>query len=135
MTLNTCRKLDARRRALGMSRAELARRSGVSLPTVNRVLSGKEKRPSTTNVASIAECLRVVVRLGAESDIEELEPSATVIERRARVKASQLVGLVQGTMALEAQAVDDKTLAQMVETTAWRLLAYDSMSIRMATTS
>ena len=48
-------ELETRRRELGMSLAMLARRSRVSLPTVNRIMSGRHPRPTFAHVAAIAE--------------------------------------------------------------------------------
>jgi transcriptional regulator with XRE-family HTH domain len=108
--------LEARRQALGMSRSVLARRSRVSLPTVNRILSGEHENAAFAHVAAIAEALGLEVASVAKNGSEELR------NRQARSKARQLVALVQGTSALEGQAVDQHELESMVARTAERLL-------------
>lgn len=111
------RKLDLRRRQLGMSRATLARRAKVSLPTVHRVLTGKEQAPSLATVEAIAIALGMAVQLVETIDADDLR------QRQADLRAARLVGMVQGTMGLEAQGVDQKTLDSLKKRNAIRLLA------------
>ena len=116
-------QLDSRRAHLGMSKVNLARRAGVSLPTVQRLLSGREGRARADILCAIAEALGVEVRLsGSPSVSEPIEPSS-FRDARAREKAAQLTKLVQGTMALEAEAVDGRTLKQLTDQTVRALLA------------
>lgn len=109
--------LDTRRKRLGMSRVVVARRSGVPLTTVQRILSGRESRPSLPSVLSIAEVL------GASWDVDVNKGVEEIRERQARQKAERLVGMVQATSGLEGQAVDKDTLRQMVDRTVHELLA------------
>ncbi len=109
--------LDTRRKKLGMSLAVLAKRSGIPLTTVQRILSGRERRPSLPSVLAIAEVLGAPWEVDVNAGIDEIR------ERQARQKAERLVGLVQGTSGLEGQAVDQETLRQMVARTVHELLA------------
>ena len=109
--------LEKRRRELRMSRPTLARRSGVSVATVNRVLSGQIERATMGNVRCVADALEV--DLAAVANCSSLEFQ----QREARAKAEKIVQLVQGTSALEGQAVDAETLAQMVQRTVHELIA------------
>ncbi len=109
-------ELETRRRELGMSLAMLARRSRVSLPTVNRIMSGRHPRPTFAHVAAIAEAL------GVELTGVPKEPSEERRKKQARAKAKLLVGLVQGTSALEGQAVDRRHVELMIEQTTAKLL-------------
>ncbi len=111
------RKLDARRKKLGMSRAIVAKRSGVPMTTVQRILSAGEPRPGLSNVLAIAEVLGVPLSFDVSSGIDELR------ERQARQKAERLVKMVQATSGLEGQAVDAETVERMVRQTAHELLA------------
>lgn len=111
------RALDTRRKKLGMSRAMVAKRSGIPLTTVQRILSGRERRPSLPSVLSIAEVLGAPWDFDVNAGIEEIR------ERQARQKAERLVGMVQGTSGLEGQAVDKDTLREMVAQTVHELLA------------
>jgi transcriptional regulator with XRE-family HTH domain len=110
-------KLEARRRKLEMSCAALARRSGVSLATVQRILSGKHAEASFANVLAIAQALDMSV---------EIEPNASATEvrqRQARQKAERLVNMVQATSGLEAQPVSADAICEMTAQTASELLA------------
>jgi transcriptional regulator with XRE-family HTH domain len=98
-----------------MSYAVVAERSGVSLATVHRVLAGHDA--SISNLLAIARALGLGLECRAEADVE------TLLEQQARRKAERLVGMVQGSAALEGQAVDPQTREQMVRQTVHELLA------------
>ncbi len=108
-------RLNGRRRKLGMSHAALASRSGVSVPTVKRILSGRAGEASLANVAAVAQALGVSVEF-AERDIESMR------EEQAARKAAQIARMVQGTSALECQGVDAKTYRRLVKQSERELL-------------
>src|SRR3954451_3766572 len=110
-------KLDMRRRQLGMSRATLARRAKVSVPTVHRILTGKETSPSVSTIEALACALGMAIQIVELIDADDLR------ERQAKRRASRLVGMVQGTMGLESQAVDEKAIESLTKRNANRLLA------------
>lgn len=116
------KKLDQRRAKLGMTKAAVANRAHVSLPTVNRILSGKESKPTIDNLHAIAKALGVIVFIGYEVKIEEQDSADEFRMRQAKRKALKIVRMVQGTMALESQAVDNGAIDRMVEKTAYELL-------------
>lgn len=107
--------LEKRRRELGMSRKSLANRSNVSLPTVNRILSGRHTGASIENVLTIAAALGMELKFEAEIRSERFR------EMQAVAKARQLVRLVQGTSALEGQGLDKDELEDMIGRTAKEL--------------
>ena len=109
-------RLDARRAALGMSVVTLAERSGVSEPTVKRILGGSVGQAAFSNVAAIAEALGVSIALG-EVDADDF------LRQQARRKAEAIARLVQGTSGLESQAVDAGTYERLVERSYHELLA------------
>ena len=109
--------LDKRRRDLGMSCELLSQRSGVSRPTVQRILSGRQTAASLENVAAIATALGLALRFDISA-----EPM-TFKRQQAERKARRLVGFVQGTSGLEGQAVDDQAIRAMIEQTTHELLA------------
>ena len=109
--------LDKWRRVLGLSYQLLAQRSGVSRPTVQRILSGRQPAASVSNVVSIAEALGLGLRFESRVDPGRLR------QEQAERKARRLVALVQGTSGLEGQAVDREAVESMVEQTAHELLA------------
>lgn len=111
-----CNELDNRRRALGMPLDELSRRANVSLLTVRRVLAG-ERGARFDTVSAIADALGVpVLDIDRARDIDEMRRDQAVS------KAEKLVGLVQGTSALEGQAVDEVYIRHMVQKTINELL-------------
>ena len=92
------RRLDDRRRQLGMSHQSLGTHAGVAPRTVQRALNG-EVTPRLSTVMAMARVLGEEIRLRASC-------SADVLRRtEARKKARALAGLAQGNSALEAQAV------------------------------
>jgi transcriptional regulator with XRE-family HTH domain len=105
-----------------MPKTVVAKRARVSLPTVNRILSGKERNPSIGNLSAIAKALGVTIRIGASSGVEEMETANNYRLQQARKKARVLVGMVQGTMALESQAVDRTDVDRMVDQATHELL-------------
>ncbi len=109
--------LDQRRQRLGMTLQALAERSGVSLPTVSRILTGGQQNASLSTVLAMARVLGVRLNLEAESDVDDL------LERQARQKAERLVGMVQGSAALEGQGLDKETRERMVRRTVHELRA------------
>jgi transcriptional regulator with XRE-family HTH domain len=109
--------LDRRRRDLGLSYDLLSKRCGVSRPTVQRILSGRQAAASFSNILAIAESLGLALRLDSKVAPPELK------REQAERKARKLVALVQGTSGLEGQAVDRETIESMVEQTTQELLA------------
>lgn len=99
-----------------MSFRILARRSGVSEPTVKRILGGQLGDASFANVAAVAAALGVSFGL-KETDTDEL------CSQQARLKAQQIARLVQGTSALESQAVDSTTYNRLVDKSFHEFLA------------
>ena len=112
----TVDQLAGRRKALGMSFAALAGRTGVSEPTVKRILGGHLGAASFANVAAIAHALGATLGL-QEIDTDEL------CRQQARRKAERIARLVQGTSALESQAVDGQSYNRLVEKSYHELLA------------
>jgi len=106
-----------------MSKADLARRAGVSLPTVQRLLAGRDPRPRTDILMAIAVALGVEVRLSASPGVFETQEVSSFREAQARAKAIRLARLVQGTMAIEAEAVGADVLEEMEEQSVHALLA------------
>jgi transcriptional regulator with XRE-family HTH domain len=109
--------LASRRRALGMSYASLAKRSGVSMATVVRILSGASPAAAYSNVEAIATALGMT--LNAKPTIS----AKALLKQRADRKAATLVSLVQGTSGLEGQAVGKPALNRMKKKTRRELLA------------
>ena len=116
-TNDTFLEMAKRRRELKMSYAVLAKKSKLSMPTVVRTLSGKNPRVSFDGLCAIAETL------GMKLIVTPTVPAEELLEHQANVKARALVGLVQGTSGLEAQAVNDEAIERMKRQTVHELLA------------
>ncbi len=122
------RVLEARRRDLKMSRAALAQRSGVSAPTVYRILSGGLENAHFRYVLAIARALGMAMHFDPTDESEPLQfqpkPDAyTLIEKAATQKAERLVGMVQATSGLEGQALAPAIARGMIRQTAAELMA------------
>ena len=112
----TAERLQTRRKMLGIGFQSLASRSGVSIPTVKRIFGGQIAAASLGNIAAIAEALGLSFELG-ESSVDAL------CRQQARKKAMQVARLVQGTSALESQAVGKDTYKRIVEKSFREILA------------
>jgi len=108
----TVERLKSRRKLLGIAFPSLAQRSGVPVPTVKRIFGGQIAQASFANIAAIANALGLSLALGESSADQLCRQQA---RQQARKKAQQMARLVQGTSALESQAVDEKTYNRLVE--------------------
>jgi transcriptional regulator with XRE-family HTH domain len=118
MTATVClTRLEERRQQLGMSMAALSKRSGVSLPTVQRILSGRHSTASFESVVAIASAL------GIEIEVKEATSAHEFLRDSALKKARRLVKMVQATSGLEGQAVDTETINELTDTALHSLMA------------
>jgi transcriptional regulator with XRE-family HTH domain len=101
------KSLDGRRRALKMLLATLVERSGVPRATVCRVLRGDIQKVSFAAVLAVAAALGVGV-------ISNPIPEEEFVEQEVQRRARKIAGLVQGTMALEAQGITDERVFEEV---------------------
>ena len=97
--------LAQRRRELRMPISVLSERANTSASTVKRVLSGD------TSI-SFRTLARIAQAMGASLDMN-VPPADRFIRKEARRKAQLVIRIVQGTSALEAQAVDKRTVETM----------------------
>jgi transcriptional regulator with XRE-family HTH domain len=108
--------LDDRRRGLGMTIPQLARRSRVSTATVSRVLRG-EPTVATGHVCAVADALGMQVGLRPRVSVHAM------LRRAAQAKARRAAKLVQATSALEGQGLSRRQFEAMVERTERELQA------------
>ena len=108
--------------ALAMEYPALAGRSGVSVAALKRIVSGEQQNPSIGTLRAIAEALGVEIRIGHGVEVVEQSSAAQFKESAARRKAEMIVRLVQGTSALEAQAVGPEARRDMVTKTVHELM-------------
>jgi transcriptional regulator with XRE-family HTH domain len=100
-----------------MSANALAKRSGISLPTVQRILSGRHPNASFQSIVAMSKAL------GIEIELKEMVGVHEFARQSAREKARRLVALVQGTSALEGQAVEEQKIDELTDHALAALLA------------
>src|ERR1043165_2220264 len=105
-----------------MSYSAVAQRAGLGQRTVQRVLSGEEGGCDFTTVVRIADALGASIKFEC-ADMNEVRL------RQAERKAEKIVGMVQGTMGLEAQAVGDETVRELKARTVRDLLSGSSRKL------
>ncbi len=111
------KRLNARRAKIGISCSVLARRTGISLRSVQRILSGDEVNPGFATLSALARELGIGVRF------DDQLPIASIRRRQAERKADRVLAIVQGSSALEGQAVSRQTMKKLREKTINELLA------------
>jgi transcriptional regulator with XRE-family HTH domain len=99
-----------------MTHAQVARRSGVPEPTVKRILGGRSGHASFANVSAVAGALGVSLD-GPTIPVDEFR------RQQARDRAEFVTRLVQGTSALEGQAIDQEVRERLLERTYRDLLS------------
>jgi transcriptional regulator with XRE-family HTH domain len=109
-------QLQRRRKALGMSCQTLAQRSGISLPTIQRMLRDGGTHATYAALAAVAQSL------GMDFELKSTTDEQTFAEQQAEAKAEVIARMVQGTSALESQAVDCNAFRQMVNQTVHELM-------------
>jgi DNA-binding phage protein len=69
--------LDAQRRALGLSKAELARRAGMRPEVVRRLLGASPRNPTLSTVVSLANVLALDVTVTTRSTVNRKRSAAS----------------------------------------------------------
>lgn len=110
-------RLTDRRVQLGMSEYHIAWRSGVSQPTIHRILSGENPQASLANVLAIADALGLAIEVSPHMSVEEYR------DWQADRKAGQIGAMTQATSALEGQGLDKETRKAIKERLKQKLLA------------
>jgi transcriptional regulator with XRE-family HTH domain len=100
--------LRQRRRELRMPIYALSERANTSVSTVKSVLGGNAS-------VSYSTLCRIAQAMGASFEVNA-RSSNSVIKEEAKRKARILAKMVQGTSAMEAQAVDKETLDRIAQT-------------------
>lgn len=110
-------QLNIQKAHLGMSVAVIAQRSGVSAPTVTRILSGKHPSAHFDHVMAIADVLGVDINVRGTQDPEVMK------RRQAMQKAQYIMKLVRGNSALEATETSQEAYQRMLNKTVNELMA------------
>jgi predicted DNA-binding mobile mystery protein A len=100
------------RAALGMSAAELARGLGVSRSAVARM-----ERDEAAGSITLKRLERAAAALGCSLGyvLIPTRPLGQVVRERARAEASRLIGQIDQTMALEAQATSAEERTRAID--------------------
>jgi DNA-binding LacI/PurR family transcriptional regulator len=117
MVEDLLRNLEKRRQGIKMPLSIVARRSGVSLSTVYRVLRRFDGSVSATSVCAIAEALMAQIGLRTSKSDDK------VLIEQVRMKARKITGMTQATAAMEGQAVNSAAQGRLATQLARRLLA------------
>jgi transcriptional regulator with XRE-family HTH domain len=115
--------LEKRRKELGMPWDALVARSGVPRATVIRLLKDRHAAAAFQTVVAVAEALGVPFAIDGDSIHSVPVDVDDFLQRQADRQARKLVGMVQGTMGLESQALAEAAAASLVKKTKRRLLA------------
>lgn len=109
-------QLNIQKKRLGMSNGVIAQRSGVSEPTVTRILSGQHSSAHFDHVLAIASILGIDLAIGRIEDPEVMK------REQAEEKAEQIMRLVRGNSALEATEIGPEAFQHMRNKTVNELL-------------
>lgn len=104
--LDLINKIIERKQQLHITVDNLAKLSGVSIRTINRVLKNEDVKLSTIE--------HVTNFLGLDFAGNEQVPLKVLKEQRAHEKALLLASIVQGTSALEMQGLEDDSLNSII---------------------
>lgn len=110
-------------RQLGMTYPVIARRSGISLPTVKRIMGGRYKDAQLASIEAIARAVGMSLHSAVDTDAD------TMRLRQAEKKAEKIARQVQATSALEAQGVDSATLKSIRNKIVHELLTGAKMNL------
>jgi transcriptional regulator with XRE-family HTH domain len=104
--LDLIKRIIARKKQLNITIENLAKLSGVSVRTINRVLANEDVKLST--IESITNFL------GLDFAGNEIIPLDKLKKQRAKEKAIFMASLVQSTSALELQGLDNDNINNII---------------------
>ena len=104
--LDLINQIIARKEQLHITVENLAKLSGVSVRTMNRLLKNEDVKLSTVE--------HVTNFLGLDFAGNEQVPLSVLKKHRAHEKALFLASVVQGTSALEMQGLEDDSLNSII---------------------
>jgi len=112
--LDLLRRVQKRKRQIGLTIDNIAKLSNLGNRTVTRFLAGEDVKLST--VESITQLLGLDFAGNETLSINELE------QNRAKEKALYMVSLVQDTSSLEEQGLDSEDLDLLIKQAEYNLL-------------
>ena len=104
--LDLINQIIARKKQLNITVENLAKLSGVSIRTINRLLKNEDVKLSTIE--------HVTNFLGLDFSGNEQVPLDELKKQRAHQKALLLASIVQGTSALEMQGLEEDNLNAII---------------------
>jgi transcriptional regulator with XRE-family HTH domain len=104
--LDLVHKIIARKEQLNITIENLARLSGVSIRTINRLLKNEDVKLST--IEDVTNFLGLDFAGNEQISLKNLK------KKRAHDKAIFLASIVQGTSALEMQGLEDDNLRDII---------------------
>ncbi len=107
--LELIKKIQDRRKDIGISINNLSKISQVSTKTISKLFTGVDVRISTLE--------KITKVLGLDSLGNEISNIETLNEKRAEEKALYIVSLVQDTSSLEMQGLDIDELNILIDNT------------------
>ena len=107
--LELIKKIQDRRKDIGISINNLSKISQVSTKTISKLFTGVSVKISTLE--------KITKVLGLDSLGNEVSSIETLNEKRAEEKALYIVSLVQDTSSLEMQGLDIEELNILIENT------------------
>jgi len=110
-------QMNVQKKDLGITNAVIAHRSGVSEPTVARILSGKHQSAHFDHVLAIADVLGVDIGVKRTKDPEDMKV------KQAKRKAADIMRLVRGNSALESTETSKEAQQRMLNKTVRELMA------------
>ncbi len=116
-----CLRLELRRRTIGMTKEMVAERSGLSPPTVNRILAGQEKRLVLAALGALANTLSVVVSIGASTEYREV--GSKYARSKPKPRHDSLWACSRERWGWKRRGVEPQALDQMISQTKCELLA------------
>jgi len=104
--LDLINQIIARKKQLNITVENLAKLSGVSIRTINRLLKNEDVKLST--IEHVTNFLGLDFAGNEKVSLDELK------KQRAHQKALLLASIVQGTSALEMQGLEEDSLNQII---------------------
>lgn len=104
--LELINQIITRKEQIGITIENLAKLSGVSARTMNRLLKNEDVKLSTIE--------HITNFLGLDFAGKEQVPLTVLKKQRAHEKALFLASIVQGTSALEMQGLEDDSLSAII---------------------
>lgn len=98
------------RNSIGMTQKQMAKKIGISAPTLNKIEKNIESS-SLNTISKIANVLNLEVMVSFLSR----EPLKVLVKRQAEKKAKKIINHAYSTMSMEEQAPSKKTYAQKLK--------------------